>query len=107
MLPTAAGAADRTQFVNSSERWLIVSRDQSCPDAPDVNARALTLQVLNEMFVQIVAADDCRLCESGFVQHSPRSNAEFCKVAAVETDAPEFMALFAKPASRLNRRANT
>ena len=70
--------------------------------APDVDRRALRLQVRNRLLVQVVAAHDPRVREAGRVENFAGFDAQVRNVARVEPDADQFVAALAQPRADLH-----
>src|SRR5207247_11099160 len=75
---------------------MIVSSDQSRSHAPHIDRRALYFQTLDNVLVQVIAADDRRFRKPRLVENLAGFNAEESKVAGIQTDTRQFMSLLAK-----------
>src|SRR5581483_8915602 len=107
VVPATVGLADGGELVNAAEGGLIVGSDEHGADAPDVDGRALLLEAGDEMFVEIVAADDHGLFATGRVENFPRLDAEIGEVAGIKADAAKLMAVTAEFPADLDRVADT
>src|SRR4029450_7938349 len=80
------------ELVDAAERRLIKRGDELGADAPDVDASALILDVLDQMLVEIVGRDDLGVRKSGRVEHRARLGRQMCEVARVEANAGKLVA---------------
>src|SRR6185369_796665 len=80
-LPLAIRPAKSRKLVNPAERRLIERRDQFGSDAPHVDLCALLLETLDNVLVQVIAADDRGPGESRRIQNFPGLNAQERQVA--------------------------
>src|SRR5262249_14956032 len=91
ILPGAVRPPKRGKLIDAAQRRMIVGGDELCPHAPDVDRCPLMLEALDNVFVEIVAANDYRFLEARLIQDLPRLNAEERQVAGVESDAGQFV----------------
>ena len=66
---TSLGILNGSQLVNAAEGRPICGSNHLCTNAPGMNLAALTLQALDDEFVQIVGGRNHCIGKSGFVQH--------------------------------------
>src|SRR5439155_8515474 len=104
--PAPAVTANRTQFVNATERRLIVGRDQFGAHAPDVDHCALLLEAGDDILVEVVARHNDRIWEAGRIENLSRFDAQPGQIAGIESDAHHFVTPFAKQATRFHGPAN-
>ena len=89
----AARSFEGDDFVHAAEDGFAFRGDEPLADAEGVNRRLLLHEVLDEVFVQRVGNADDGVVHSGGVEHFPRAVAEVGKVAAVDADAAQFVAV--------------
>ena len=102
VLPRGAGVAQRGEFIDTAQRRLARGRDQVRSHAPDVDRRPLRLQVGNRLLVQVVAADDHGVGETGRVENAAGFDAQAGDVARIEPDADQVVAALAQPRADLH-----
>src|SRR5262245_23926320 len=66
--PAALIIANGAQLVDAAQGWIIMGCDQPGAHAPDVDARPLFLEALDQVFIQIVAGKDGSLRKAGVVE---------------------------------------
>src|SRR5215469_2432518 len=71
---------------------MIVAGDQTCANAPADDGCVLLFKALDEVFVQIVAADDDRGSKPGVVENFSCLSTEKCEVARIEPNARQLLA---------------
>src|SRR5437667_3226424 len=104
--PAPAVTANRTQFVNATERRLIVGRDQFGAHAPDVDHCALRLDAGDDILVEVVARHNDRIREARRIEKLSPLDAQPGQIAGIESDAHHFVTPFAKQATRFHGPAN-
>ena len=77
---------DSSKFVYTAECRVIVGGDQSCSDTPGINLGILSLQALNEIFVQIAGSGNNCIVKSGSSKHLICFFGKVGKITTVDTD---------------------
>ena len=105
-LVAVAHGTDARQLVDAPEGGLVIGGGEPRANAPDVDARTLLLERRDQVFVQIVAADDDRIGETPLVQDAARLYAEERQIARVQPDADHLVAALPQPAPHFHRMAD-
>ena len=84
------------ELVDAAQRRIVLAGDQPRADAPDVDGRALGLEVPDDLLVEVARGGDLRVREAGLIEHFARLAAEEGEVAAVKADAHRLVALLAQ-----------
>ena len=101
VLPRAIRSADRGQLIHPAQGGLIVRGHEFRPHPPHINRATLLLELGDQAFVQITAADNAGVGKAGGVQNVPGCDAELGQVARIEPDADHFMAVSPQPLPHL------
>ena len=68
-LEGAVRVLDRSQFVDAAEGRVVFGCDQVCADTPGCDGRALVLQGIDQVLIQVVGGGDDGIRETGLIEH--------------------------------------
>src|SRR5437899_9190246 len=95
MLPRAAGPANGGEFINPAECRLVIGGHELSPDAPKRNGSALPLEALNDMLIEIIAAQNRSFVKTRLIEQLASLYAQEGQVARVQPYAGEVVTLLA------------
>ena len=103
VLPGLARAAHRTQLIDPTQGRLGVGCHQLRANPPHIERAALGFEAGNGVFVEVVAANNERLGKPGLVQDGARLKPELNKIARIQANAGQLVAVVAQPVADPNR----
>ena len=100
--PGAARVAHRAQLVDAAQGPGPVAGHEARAHAPHADGRALLLEALDGLLVEVVAGEDAAALEAGLVEHLAGLEAQVGQVARVQPDAQQVVAQLAQEAPGLD-----